>query len=107
MPVLNNPRHEQFAMNVALGASPSTAYIKAGFSRKGARQGAHKLLCNVDVSARMLEIRAHVSNQIMAGIIANGIADHNTRRWDIYLTQVTPRCSMACRGGFPPKSGRI
>jgi hypothetical protein len=36
----------------------------------------------------MLEIRTHVSNQIMAGIIANGIADHNTRiaelqqRWD-------------------------
>ena len=28
-------------------------------------------------------------------------------KWGIYLTQVTPRCSMACRGGLPPKSDRI
>jgi signal transduction histidine kinase len=28
-------------------------------------------------------------------------------KWGIYLTQVTPRCSMACRGGLSPKSSRI
>jgi hypothetical protein len=28
-------------------------------------------------------------------------------KWGIYLTQVTPRCSMACCGGLPAKSGRI
>src|ERR1017187_9825300 len=28
-------------------------------------------------------------------------------RWGIYLTQVTPRCSMVCRGGLSKKSGRI
>jgi hypothetical protein len=32
---------------------------------------------------------------------------NNYLKWGIYLTQVTPRCSMACRGGLPPKSDRI
>ena len=31
----------------------------------------------------------------------------NKAKWGIYLTQVTPRCSMACRGGLSKKSGRI
>jgi hypothetical protein len=29
------------------------------------------------------------------------------RNWAVYLTQVTPRCSMLCRGGLSAKSGRI
>jgi hypothetical protein len=31
----------------------------------------------------------------------------NKLKWDIYLTQVGPRCSMAWHGGLSPKSGRI
>ena len=29
------------------------------------------------------------------------------RNWAVYLTQVTPRCSMACRGGLSTNSGGI
>jgi hypothetical protein len=46
------------------------------------------------------------------GTDANGngeirISNRFCTKWGIYLTQVTPRCSMACRGGLSPKSGRI
>ena len=35
------------------------------------------------------------------------VVDYRFTLVGIYLTQVTPRCSMAGHGGLSPKSGRI
>ena len=57
-----------------------------------------------DGSAELLSV-VGVNNITVEGGIWDG--NKNNVRWGIYLTQVTPRCSMACRGGLSPKSGRI
>ena len=51
MTVLENPQHEAFALAVATGIPPARAYVQAGFSNNWARQSAHRLLANLDVSA--------------------------------------------------------
>jgi hypothetical protein len=50
MPVLTNPQHEKFALLVARGLTTTKAYVWAGFSARGARQSAHRLLANADVA---------------------------------------------------------
>ena len=57
-----------------------------------------------ELSAAMLELRRDGGTGVF---IAPGQVKANNGGWDIYLTQVAPRCSMACHGGLPPKSGRI
>ena len=44
MPVLRTARHERFAQGLAEGKSQEDAYVSAGYSEKGARQAASKLL---------------------------------------------------------------
>jgi len=61
MPTLKNSRHEQFAQLIAVGKSASEAYIHAGFSAKGAKASAHRLLAHSHVSARVEELRVCVS----------------------------------------------
>lgn len=75
MPVLTNPRHEQFAQGLLQGLSATRAYVAAGFSEKGAGQSAARLLKNADICSRLIEIRAEVS----AGTIALEISDRNNR----------------------------
>ena len=88
MPILEKPRHEEFAVAIVSGLSPTKAYVKAGYSPQGARQGAHHLLNNLDVSARVLELRMQMSNQVVAGLVATEVANKNARmaelqqRWD-------------------------
>jgi hypothetical protein len=40
MPVLDNPKHEHFAVNVAKGLTATKAYTSAGYSQAGSRQSA-------------------------------------------------------------------
>lgn len=61
MPVLANPKHEQFAQGIALGKTPPEAYVSAGYSKSGAAQSAGRLLRNADVSSRIAELAAKVN----------------------------------------------
>jgi hypothetical protein len=96
MPVLAKPQHEEFALAVASGLSPSKAYIQAGYSPNGARQGAHNLLNNLNVSARVLELRTQMSNQIRAGIVVREIAQANARLAELQYRWDTVRDALDC-----------
>lgn len=61
MPVLENSRHELFCQNVASGMSLTEAYREAGY--KNNRQAASRLLSNVDVDARIQEIRENAASK--------------------------------------------
>ena len=88
MPVLSNPQHEKFALLLASGLSATKAYIKAGYSARGARQSAHALLTNPDISLRVAEVTSELSKRTMAGIVSRRVADMNARlqewqdRWE-------------------------
>ncbi len=95
MPVLKDPRHETFALNVARGQSLAQAYTGAGYSPNGARQHAHRLIVtNPDVSLRVQELRIQISQEVSAGVIAREISDRNARiaelqaRWNWLRDQV-------------------
>jgi phage terminase small subunit len=64
MPVLRNPRKEAFCQAyVGDPTSAAQAYIQAGYSPRGARQAAFKLLTKADVKARIDEIRAEMAQR--------------------------------------------
>ena len=102
MPVLEDPRHEAFALGVATGLIPARAYANAGFNTEGARQNAHRLAADADVSLRIQEIRIQISKQVIAGVVAREIADRNARlaelqtRWDQLRDQLD--CILEERG---------
>ena len=58
LPVLENPRHEIFAQELAKGKSATDAYIAAGYESKGAQQASSRLLSNVVVRERVADIQA-------------------------------------------------
>lgn len=49
-------RHEIFAQAIARGLKPHEAYLEAGYSGKGAYQGADRLKRKPDVAARIAEL---------------------------------------------------
>jgi phage terminase small subunit len=53
MAVLENSKHEQFALLVAKGVSASKAYVSAGYSAAGAKVSASRLLTNANVCSRI------------------------------------------------------
>lgn len=55
MPVLDNARHERFAQALAKGRSATDAYTEAGYA--GDRTAASRLSTNVNVQARLLELK--------------------------------------------------
>jgi hypothetical protein len=57
MSMLKNAKHEHFAHLVATGKDPSAAYVSAGYSDKGARQSANRLLQDADVMLRVEELK--------------------------------------------------
>ena len=67
MPVLNNSQHEKFARLVASGRTATKAYILAGYSAVAARQNAHRLTTNDDISMRVLELQTELGNRVAAG----------------------------------------
>ena len=54
MPVLDNPRHERFAQELADGKSQTDAYVAAGY--KESRSSASALATNPNISARVSEL---------------------------------------------------
>ena len=65
MPVLKNKKHESFAHYIAKGEKPEKAYITTGYSEKGARQAAYRLLQNVDIQGRIEEIEATIVEKVI------------------------------------------
>lgn len=61
MAMLKNTKHELFAQHVAAGKPANKAYIDSGFAKKGADQGASRLLRNVKVAARVEELKKAVA----------------------------------------------
>ena len=84
MAVLDNSKHEHFALLVAKGVSASKAYVSVGYSVKGSAPSASRLLTNAKVCARIRELQETFS----AGTIALEISNRNARvkalqnRWD-------------------------
>ena len=55
-----NPKQEAFCQAYASGLSITQAYVKAGYSEKGAGQSGEKLLKNAEITHRVNELRAKV-----------------------------------------------
>jgi Terminase small subunit len=75
MAFLLNARHESFAENIARGVSATRAYIAARYSKTGARQNAARLTKNVEIRARVAELR----NEITAGFVKLEITNRDAR----------------------------
>lgn len=56
MPILDNPRHEKYAQELAKGASQGDAYVAAGYARNDSH--ASRLARNGKVAARVAELQA-------------------------------------------------
>jgi phage terminase small subunit len=65
MPVLAQPKHEQFAQSVAKGISATAAYISAGYSKAGAAASASRLMTNANVSARIKELKTAAAANVV------------------------------------------
>ncbi len=63
--MLANPRHERFVQNVIEGMPASRAYVAAGFKARGnsAETAAGRLLRNVQISARLSELRSRQASR--------------------------------------------
>jgi hypothetical protein len=75
MAVLTNPRHEQFAQHLAKGLSAAAAYSQVYGEKDGARQCASRLLTNVDVANRVIELQKGIAS----GMIQAEISERNAR----------------------------
>lgn len=64
MPALENARHERFCREYVIDGNATQAYIRAGYSAKGASQSAEKLLRKTEVSARIAALRAKVTDKL-------------------------------------------
>jgi len=68
MPVLPNARWERFAQELAKGTSQAKAYAAAGYKPSDAH--ASRLASNGQVAGRVAELRAAISDGIVAGMVA-------------------------------------
>lgn len=75
MPVLANPKHEQFAQHYARFGNATQAYVKAGYSDQGAAQSAARLLKDAKVCARVEELKGEYAQ----ATLELQIADRNQR----------------------------
>jgi hypothetical protein len=66
MAVLTNSKHEHFAQEVAKGVSATKAYVSAGYSKAGAKQNASRLITIDEVSARIKELQATISDGVVS-----------------------------------------
>ena len=66
MAVLTNSKHEHFAQEVAKGVSGTKAYVSAGYSKAGAKQNASRLITIDEVSARIKELQATISEGVVS-----------------------------------------
>ena len=56
MPALEDPKHEKFAQEYCVDFNATQAAIRAGYSKKTAKQQGSRLLTNADISSRVKEI---------------------------------------------------
>jgi phage terminase small subunit len=56
---LQNSRQERFIQNVTVGMNQTSAYIAAGYSSRGAKVAAAKLVRRADISARLSHLHAN------------------------------------------------
>jgi len=75
MPVLANARHERFAQLVASGKSGAEAYGLAGYSKRGAKQSARRLLTNAYLRLRIKELQSALAEEV----VKLAITDRNAR----------------------------
>jgi hypothetical protein len=75
MAVLSNSKHEQFAQLVAKGLNATKAYVSAGYSDKGAKQSASRMLTDADLCSRIRELQ----ETLATGTIALEISSRNAR----------------------------
>ena len=66
MAVLTNSKHEHFALEVTKGVSATKAYVSAGYSKAGAKQNASRLITIDEVSARIKELQATISEGVVS-----------------------------------------
>jgi hypothetical protein len=94
---LHNPRHERFAQALAEGKSQQAAYVFAGYSPRGARANATKLLQREHrISQRVAEIleeRRQIAGATLSATVQNTKVDHV---WiDRRLVEIVERCMQA------------
>lgn len=63
-----NTRQQQFCLEYAKGKSATQAYIDAGYSPRGAGQGAERLLRKVDIQERIALLREEVKMATIATV---------------------------------------
>lgn len=63
MPVLKNAKHEHFVQLITGGLTPVKAYTSAGYSEKGAAQGAFRLLKTCLIKNRLGELQKAVQER--------------------------------------------
>lgn len=66
MPVLDNPRHERFAQEMAKGSSATEAYEAAGY--RPSRSAAARLSANVGVCARLTELQTDIAERTVQNV---------------------------------------
>jgi phage terminase small subunit len=59
-----NLKHEEFCQGIASGLSITQAYVRAGYSTKGAGQGGERLLKIVEISQRVEQLRAETEERM-------------------------------------------
>ena len=64
MAKLDNDRHERFCQEYVVDLNGTQAYIRAGYSERGAEASASKLLANPKVKARIAELQAKVASKL-------------------------------------------
>lgn len=78
---LANAKHEHFAQLVSNAENPTRAYVLAGYSGKGAKQSAARLMTNADVCDRIAYLRQQKEQEHRAavqGVIAEAAID---KKW--------------------------
>ena len=113
MSALKNIRHEKFCQGFVSGLSQTKAYTLAGYSERGAKQSAARLMNNTDVRSRVSELR----REIESSYIRLQITERDERlkaaqeRWDgmreVIQARKTGDWSRALKTGLCVRKQRV
>ena len=88
-----SPRHQRFCQEYALGHNATQAYIRAGYSKKGAAQSAERLLRKAEIRSevdRCLKEQEAIRQrtvEVTVAEVVNGLKEHatkgSTRAWEL------------------------
>jgi hypothetical protein len=95
MGVLDNPRHERFAIEVAKGCSSTEAYKNAGYECEGssAWTAASRLYRNVQVQARVSELKERAA--FKAELTVQQLIDHAEKARQMAMSTEQPSAAVA------------